>query len=339
VTLATPVIRYQLNNHLGSACLELDRDGAVISYEEYYPYGSTSYQAGHSVAEVSLKRYRYTGKERDEETGLSYHGARYYAPWLGRWISSDPDPNQFSSTFVAFSNSPVNQIDLNGGQDKPWWQRAAETAVATVIPGASLALQVVSNPQEFKQKAESAVKTGSQILEGMRQYYEETRPTLGKLVKSIFTQEHPMSLVIPPGGLPETEIREANPITRAIDRSKIAQEALARGDIATATKETLHARDSVNEVAETLGSLLTMTSERSVGRVSGGGSMRPRMKPKGSLLPQARQATQTASTARSATKAATASKPEPLGEGTSIQIPPSSSKPYEWNMLGRGNSN
>ena len=44
----------------------------IISYEEYYPYGSTSYQAGRSAAEVSLKRYRYTGMERDEETGL-YH--------------------------------------------------------------------------------------------------------------------------------------------------------------------------------------------------------------------------------------------------------------------------
>ena len=36
------------------------------------------------------KRYRYTGKERDEENGLYYHGARYYAPWLGRWTSCDP---------------------------------------------------------------------------------------------------------------------------------------------------------------------------------------------------------------------------------------------------------
>jgi len=85
-----PLLRYQLDNHLGSAVLELENTGAVISYEEYYPYGGTSYQAGRSKAEVSLKRYRYTGKERDEESGLYYHEARYYAPWLGRWISSDP---------------------------------------------------------------------------------------------------------------------------------------------------------------------------------------------------------------------------------------------------------
>ena len=38
-------IRYQFGNHLGSACLELDETAQIISYEEYYPYGSTSYQA------------------------------------------------------------------------------------------------------------------------------------------------------------------------------------------------------------------------------------------------------------------------------------------------------
>src|SRR5262249_4140958 len=40
-----PLIRYQLGNHLGSACLELDGAAQIISYEEYYPYGSSSYQA------------------------------------------------------------------------------------------------------------------------------------------------------------------------------------------------------------------------------------------------------------------------------------------------------
>ena len=84
------VTRFQLGNHLGSAVLEVDAAGSVISYEEYHPYGTTAYHAGTGAAEVSLKRYRYTGKERDEETGLYYHGARYYAPWLGRWTSADP---------------------------------------------------------------------------------------------------------------------------------------------------------------------------------------------------------------------------------------------------------
>jgi RHS repeat-associated protein len=82
--------RFQLDNHLGSALIELDHAGAVISYEEYHPYGSTAFSAAKAGVEVSAKRYRYTGKERDEETGLYYHGARYYAPWLGRWTAADP---------------------------------------------------------------------------------------------------------------------------------------------------------------------------------------------------------------------------------------------------------
>ena len=66
------LVRYQFSNHLGSASLELDAAAQVISYEEYYPYGSTSYQAVRSQTETP-KRYRYTGMERDEGTGLNYH--------------------------------------------------------------------------------------------------------------------------------------------------------------------------------------------------------------------------------------------------------------------------
>lgn len=83
------LFRYQLANHLGSASLELDGVGQIISYEEYYPYGSTAYQAVRGAVETNPKRYRYTGQERDEETGLCYHGARYYAAWLGRWTAPD----------------------------------------------------------------------------------------------------------------------------------------------------------------------------------------------------------------------------------------------------------
>ncbi len=83
------LLRYQLGNHLGSASLELDTLGQVISYEEYHPYGTSSYQAMRSQTETP-KRYRYTGMERDEETGFNYHRARYYALWLGRWVSADP---------------------------------------------------------------------------------------------------------------------------------------------------------------------------------------------------------------------------------------------------------
>jgi hypothetical protein len=77
---AATLTRYVYSNHLQSASLELDENAAIISYEEYHPYGTTSYQAVNASINAEAKRYRYTGKERDEESGLYYHGARYYIP-------------------------------------------------------------------------------------------------------------------------------------------------------------------------------------------------------------------------------------------------------------------
>jgi RHS repeat-associated protein len=112
--------RFQLDNHLGSATLELDASGNVISYEEYHPYGSTAFHTADGAAQVSAKRYRYTGKEKDE-TGLYYHGARYYAPWLGRWTAADPLTTRQPGTADLCSYSyvggrPMVAVDPDGQQ-------------------------------------------------------------------------------------------------------------------------------------------------------------------------------------------------------------------------------
>ncbi|MFO0761441.1 MAG: RHS repeat-associated core domain-containing protein [Byssovorax sp.] len=113
------VVRYQLGNHLGSAVLEVDGEGAVISYEEYHPYGTSAYRSGTGAAEVSLKRYRYTGKERDEETGLYYHGARYYACWLGRWTAADPAGMVDGPSLYSYcTNNPIIFADPDGADSK-----------------------------------------------------------------------------------------------------------------------------------------------------------------------------------------------------------------------------
>ena len=117
-------MRYQHGNHLGSAVLELDDQSGVISYEEYFPFGTTSYQAVTSQTDLP-KRYRYTGKERDEENDLYYHGARYYAPWLGRWTSCDPLGLRQSqaaqpSLYAPMALNPVAFVDLTGeAPEKP----------------------------------------------------------------------------------------------------------------------------------------------------------------------------------------------------------------------------
>lgn len=111
--------RYQYTNHLDSACLELDENAEIISYEEFHPFGSTSYQLHTNDTEVSLKRYKYVHKERDDETGLYYYGARYYAAWLCRFVSVDPlkDQRWWVSTFNFVQNNPINRTDPDGKTD------------------------------------------------------------------------------------------------------------------------------------------------------------------------------------------------------------------------------
>ncbi len=99
-----------------SASLELDESAEIISYEEYHPYGTSSYQAKSNTINAVAKRYRYTGKERDEESGLYYHGARYYVPWLCRWCAVEPLESKYGgkSPYQYCDNNPVINIDPDG---------------------------------------------------------------------------------------------------------------------------------------------------------------------------------------------------------------------------------
>ena len=113
----TSLYRFQLSDQLGSACVETNETGQVITYEEYFPFGGTSFHQPSSAGNYSVKRYRYNAKERDEETGLYYYGARYYAAWLGRWTATDPagfvdGPNVYS--YVR--NNPVRLFDITGNE-------------------------------------------------------------------------------------------------------------------------------------------------------------------------------------------------------------------------------
>jgi len=64
---------------------------------------------------VSQKPFRYTGKERDDGTGLYYYGARYYAPWLGRWTAADPvGIKDGPCVFAYVKNNPVRYNDSTG---------------------------------------------------------------------------------------------------------------------------------------------------------------------------------------------------------------------------------
>ena len=69
-------------------------------------YSPTSYSA----------RYTFSGKERDEETGYSYFGARYYNSAYSIWLSVDPMSDKYPSIspYVYCGNNPVKLVDANG---------------------------------------------------------------------------------------------------------------------------------------------------------------------------------------------------------------------------------
>lgn len=150
------LMRFQLGNHLGSAALELDDMAQVISYEEYHPYGTTAYEAAYSETDTP-KRYRYTGKERDEETGFSYHGARYYATWLGRWTACDRKGLASGFNVYRYSaNRPIILIDPNGMQEHTAFGVVNDPKEPTASPPAQ-----TKDEQEKPKSAEGQAGSGT----------------------------------------------------------------------------------------------------------------------------------------------------------------------------------
>ena len=125
--------RYQYSDHLGSACLELRDDAEIISYEEFHPYGTSAYRANTANLEAPAKRYRYTGMERDEESGLSYHEARYYAPWIGRWASTDPAEMRDGPNLYQYcSGEPIRMKDSRGTAGESDTKKELDAVLGTI---------------------------------------------------------------------------------------------------------------------------------------------------------------------------------------------------------------
>jgi RHS repeat-associated protein len=116
--LGTGVLcKYQYSNHLGSVALELDDTVRIVSCEELHPYGTTAYHLHGRGVRATTKRYRYTGMERDDESGLSHHTARYYLPWLSRWSAADPAGLLDGTNVYSYSHcQPVSFVDWRGTQ-------------------------------------------------------------------------------------------------------------------------------------------------------------------------------------------------------------------------------
>ena len=107
-------------DHLGTIQMEFAGGGWPVWKGEFAPFGEEL------DTESSAMRYRYTGKERDAESGLDYFGARYYASSMGRWMSPDwaanPEAVPYSkldnpqslNLYQYVLNNPLSQKDDDG---------------------------------------------------------------------------------------------------------------------------------------------------------------------------------------------------------------------------------
>lgn len=105
---------YTISDYLSSGGTRLDSSGAVIDSEEYYPYGESS------LTTYGKKRYRYTGKEKDEESGLYYMAARYYCCSSAKFISVDSLAGKYAhqSSYCYADCNPVMKNDPSGMQSE-----------------------------------------------------------------------------------------------------------------------------------------------------------------------------------------------------------------------------
>jgi RHS repeat-associated protein len=109
----SPATQYTLGDHLTNASVTVDQDAAFVNREEYTVHGETTFGS------FGRKRYRYGSQERDEESGLQAHGRRYMAPWLGRWISTDPaGPVDSPNLYALARGNPVRYADPGGMQSQ-----------------------------------------------------------------------------------------------------------------------------------------------------------------------------------------------------------------------------
>ena len=107
-------IYYIHTDHLGSGHVLTSSAGALLSQEEYLPYGRASDRRD------ARNRYRYIGVERDEDTGLCMTGPRTYDPVMGRFGQGDPITSSNLSPYGYSAGQPVRRTDPNGySSDEP----------------------------------------------------------------------------------------------------------------------------------------------------------------------------------------------------------------------------
>ena len=105
---------YYHSDHLGSASWITDNNGFAVQHLQYLPYGE---QYLDQRTPGYHERFTFTGKEKDEETGYGYFGARYMDHELmTMWLSVDPLADKYPniSPYAYCVWNPIKLVDPDG---------------------------------------------------------------------------------------------------------------------------------------------------------------------------------------------------------------------------------
>ena len=140
----TPNIKYNMDDHLGNSNLSVNENGTLVNREEYYHFGETSFGS------YGKKRYRFCGKEKDEESGLYYYGARYYSPWTCRFVSVDPLAGKypFYTAYQYAGNKPIISIDIDGLEGNNDNGQQVNNPTDTNVVGGGTSLKIVRQQKQ-----------------------------------------------------------------------------------------------------------------------------------------------------------------------------------------------
>jgi RHS repeat-associated protein len=106
---------YYVKDHLGSTRVTVDEEGEIASYYDYDPWGMVLDGRSNNYG-ITNEKYKFTGKERDDETNYDYFGARYYDARIGRWLQVDQLAEKYPgwSTFSYCLDNSIMSIDPTG---------------------------------------------------------------------------------------------------------------------------------------------------------------------------------------------------------------------------------
>ena len=144
-------IYYYHPNHLGNTAFVTDQNQNITQGFLYAPFGEITTEYNVNFGNNVIPKYSFNAKELDEETGMFYYEARYYAP--PTFTSRDPlfEKYFWKSPYAYCANNPVKYVDPSGeAYGIPPWLLVKGIAriieVTSTRPDIKTAAYAVNNP-------------------------------------------------------------------------------------------------------------------------------------------------------------------------------------------------